>query len=95
MNKGRGWHGDTDRHKAVGKLGGNAVLTKNGTDFYSKIGKMGGSASPGNFKNNPDRAREAGKKGRLARWAKKTNQEQLDAQLPLYPEGGEENGRAD
>lgn len=31
----------------------------------SKIGVLGGRASGGNFKNNPDRAREAGRKGGL------------------------------
>lgn len=35
-------------------------------DRRREIASMGGSASPGNFKNDPQRASEAGKKGAAA-----------------------------
>lgn len=36
-----------------------------------KGGKIGGAISPANFKNNPERAKLAGEKGRSVRDAKK------------------------
>lgn len=36
-------------------------------DKVKKIASMGGRVSGGNFKNNPDRARAAGKKGGQAK----------------------------
>lgn len=65
--KGRGWHGNSQGHRAAGKAGGQKTSETHGRDFYKKIGKKGGQSSPGNFKNNPQRAREAGRKGGKAR----------------------------
>jgi general stress protein YciG len=58
---GRGWHGDSEGHaKAGSKSSGNKYAAKNlSTQDRSK----GGSMSSGNFKNDPERARRAGKKG--------------------------------
>ncbi len=60
---GRGWHKDPEGHARAGKLGGEKVLEERGNEFYAEIGQQGGSVSPGNFKNDPERASEAGKKG--------------------------------
>ena len=39
-------------------------LERNGKDFYSRIGSQGGkNGHTGGFFNNPERAREAGRKG--------------------------------
>lgn len=65
--KGRGWHDDQKEHARVGKKGGEATFEEYGEDFYSEIGQMGGEVSPGNFRNNPQRAREAGRKGGKSR----------------------------
>ena len=66
--KGRGWHGDPDKHARAGRLGGKATARQYGTtSFYHDIGSLGGKMSPGNFKNNPTRAKLAGKKGGQAR----------------------------
>lgn len=65
--KGKGWHGDAKRHSTAGRKGGLATARTHGDDFYRKIGRKGGKMSPGNFKNNPIRAREAGRKGGKAR----------------------------
>lgn len=65
--KGRGWHGDADGHQKAGQKGGQATARTHGQDFYSSIGRKGGSVSGGNFANNPQRARDAGRKGGRAR----------------------------
>lgn len=65
---GRGWHGDPKKHAAVGKLGGLTTASRFGeSSFYHDIGRIGGRLSPGNFKNSPSRAKEAGRKGGQAR----------------------------
>jgi len=56
--KGKGWHGDAKRHSMAGRKGGLATARTHGDEFYRKIGRKGGRVSPGNFKNNPNRARE-------------------------------------
>lgn len=66
-SKGRGWHGDSDGHRLAGSKGGQATLEEMGSEFYSEIGKTGGRVSPGNFKNDPQRASIAGQKGGKAR----------------------------
>ena len=63
----QGWHGDVAGHAKAGELGGKATARVKGSAFYEQIGAMGGKVSPGNFKNDPERAREAGRKGGLAR----------------------------
>lgn len=63
----KGWHGNSEDHARVGRLGGLATSKIKGADFYTTIGKLGGKVSPGNFKHNPERAREAGRIGGLAR----------------------------
>lgn len=68
--RGRGWHGDADGHKKAGRKGGLATARTHGQDFYSSIGRKGGSVSGGNFARNPQRAREAGRKGGKARGEK-------------------------
>jgi|SRR5688500_16188330 general stress protein YciG len=77
--KGRGWHGDPERHRMAGSLGGQATLEEMGTEFYSQIGRQGGSMSPGNFKNDPKRASIAGRKGGKSR--KKTDEDFDDADM--------------
>ncbi len=68
LKKGRGWHGDPKKHARVGRLGGLATANEYGnTSFYHDIGSIGGKLSPGNFKNNPQRAKEAGRRGGKAR----------------------------
>lgn len=62
-SKGRGWHGDPDGHKKAGQKGGLATARSHDSSFYSQIGSKGGRASTGNFKNDPERARAAGRKG--------------------------------
>lgn len=62
--KGQGWHGDSKRHAQIGRLGGEATSRQyTNTSFYHDIGRIGGRVSPGNFKYNPQRAKEAGRKG--------------------------------
>jgi general stress protein YciG len=57
---GRGWHGDPEGHaKAGSQSSGNKNAAENLDD---EARSKGGSASGGNFKN-PERAREAGRKG--------------------------------
>lgn len=65
--EGRGWHGDPEGHADAGREGGETTARKYGPEFYSEIGRKGGKKSPGNFKNNPQRAREAGRKGGSSR----------------------------
>lgn len=69
--KGKGWHGDPEEHARVGQMGGEATFDEYGEGFYSDIGQMGGEVSPGNFRNNPERAREAGRKGGKSRGTKR------------------------
>lgn len=66
-DRGKGWHGDTKGHAKAGRKGGQATAKTHGEDFYRKIGAKGGKVSPGNFRFNPKRAREAGRKGGRAR----------------------------
>lgn len=68
VKKGRGWHGDPAAHARVGRMGGKATAQEYGdSSFYHDIGSIGGKVSSGNFKNNPQRAKEAGKKGGKSR----------------------------
>lgn len=60
---GRGWRGDPRGHAAAGRKGGITTARTHGESFYSEIGRKGGRVSPGNFKNDPQRAREAGRRG--------------------------------
>ena len=60
---GRGWRGDKEAHRRAGSLGGKATAKTHGKDFYARIGSTGGKISGGNFKNNRELARRAGKKG--------------------------------
>ena len=66
-DRGQGWYGESTRHAQAGKLGGQAVVEKLGPKHMSAIGKIGGKRSGGNFKNDPERARIAGRKGGRAR----------------------------
>ncbi len=61
--KGRGWRGDKAAHRRAGSLGGKLTAKTHGKDFYARIGSTGGKISGGNFKNNRELARRAGKKG--------------------------------
>ncbi len=61
--KKRGWYGNPRGHAMAGRKGGQTTAGEYGSEFYSRIGRIGGRKSPGNFKNNPKRAREAGRKG--------------------------------
>lgn len=61
--RGKGWHGDSRGHADAGRKGGLATSRTHDETFYSQIGRKGGKASPGNFKNNPEKARQAGRKG--------------------------------
>lgn len=67
IGSGKGWKGDSKAHARVGKMGGEATARNHDAIFYSKIGRQGGKVSPGNFANDPNRAREAGRKGGKAR----------------------------
>jgi general stress protein YciG len=58
-----GWYGEKNRHMIAGKAGGKKTVQLYGGSFFSLIGKKGGKVSPGNFKHNPQRAKEVGKKG--------------------------------
>ena len=51
-----------------GVLAAKTNKERYGTDFYKKIGQVGGKKSRnGGFAANPELAREAGRKGRLAK----------------------------
>ena len=64
QTKGQGWYGDSAGHAKAGKLGGQKTAETHEGEFYSEIGsKQGKDNNPGNFANNRDRAREAGRKG--------------------------------
>lgn len=65
--RGRGWHGDSQGHAKAGKKGGMATAQSHDEAFYSEIGRKGGRVSPGNFKNDPSRAAQAGRKGGSSR----------------------------
>lgn len=67
LGVGKGWHGDSAGHAKAGQQGGRTTSMEYGEAFYSEIGRLGGKKSPGNFKNNPERAREAGRKGGRSR----------------------------
>jgi len=67
QKRGKGWFGDQRRHAQAGRKGGQSTAEEYGSEFYSKIGSKGGKVSGGNFKKNPERARNAGRKGGLAR----------------------------
>lgn len=62
-SKGRGWHGDSEGHRRAGRRGGESTAAEYGSEFYQEIGSLGGRVSPGNFRFNPKRASEAGRKG--------------------------------
>ena len=48
----------------AGRLGGEKVLKERGPEFYSEIGqKQGKENNPGNFANDPEKARRAGHEG--------------------------------
>lgn len=60
-SRGRGWYGDSQGHaKAGSQSSGNPYAARNLTLADRK---KGGKMSGGNFKNDPKRAREAGRKG--------------------------------
>lgn len=61
--RGRGWHGDPAGHAQAGQKGGQITAQSYGQKFFQDIGRQGGRVSPGNFKNDPERAKEAGRKG--------------------------------
>lgn len=66
-SRGRGWHGDPAGHRLAGAKGGQTTFEEMGAEFYSRIGRAGGAKSSGNFKNDPQRASIAGRKGGKAR----------------------------
>jgi uncharacterized protein len=52
----------------AGRKGGQATARTHGSDFYSEIGREGGESqgrenNPGNFANDREKARDAGRKG--------------------------------
>ncbi|MEK7063302.1 MAG: general stress protein [Patescibacteria group bacterium] len=52
----------------AGRMGGEKVARERGSEFYSEIGRIGGQSqgkatNPGNFANDPEKAREAGRRG--------------------------------
>lgn len=67
MANSSGWYGNKKAHARAGKAGGQKTSEKYGEDFFSSIGKKGGKVSPGNFKNDPLRAKLAGSHGGRAR----------------------------
>ena len=72
-NSKKGWHGDSKGHARAGQAGGRKTAEIHGQAFYSQIGRRGGRVSTGNFKNDPERARMAGRKGGRARGVKVLN----------------------
>lgn len=66
-NSRKGWRGNSEGHAKAGQAGGLKTASTKGQAFYSQIGKKGGRMSSGNFKNDPERAREAGRKGGSSR----------------------------
>lgn len=67
MGNSSGWYGNKKGHALAGKAGGQKTAQKYGEDFFSTIGKKGGKVSPGNFKNDPERAKIAGSRGGKSR----------------------------
>ncbi len=67
MGNSSGWYGNRKAHARAGKIGGEKTAEKYGDNFFSVIGKKGGKVSPGNFKNNPGRAKTAGSRGGKSR----------------------------
>lgn len=65
--KSSGWFGNSSAHAKSGRTGGKKTAKLYGEKFYKSIGKKGGRVSPGNFKNNPERAKVAGSRGGKAR----------------------------
>lgn len=65
VQKGKGWHGDSEAHAKAGRKGGKASSGnfKNNPKRAAEAGRKGGSMSPSNFKHDPERARLAGRKG--------------------------------
>lgn len=66
LDKGRGWHGDSEEHSKVGRKGGQARKRQINNDpdqSYENMGRKGGQASSGSFEEGSERAREAGRKG--------------------------------
>ena len=63
MGNSSGWYGNKNGHAIAGKAGGTKTAAKYGEKFFALIGKKGGRVSPGNFKNNPQRAKLAGRQG--------------------------------
>ncbi|HSX00852.1 MAG TPA: general stress protein [Candidatus Saccharimonas sp.] len=51
----------------AGRKGGEATARTHDRGFYEEIGREGGQKSPGNFRNDPERASAAGRKGGQAR----------------------------
>lgn len=72
MGNSSGWYGNKGGHIVAGKAGGKKTAEKYGSSFFASIGKKGGKVSPGNFKNNPERAKKAGRQGGKAK-QKETN----------------------
>lgn len=60
---GRGWHGNSEGHRAAGSQGGRVSPGnfKQGSKRAVEAGRNGGKVSPGNFKHDPERARAAGR----------------------------------
>lgn len=60
-NDGRGWHGDSQGHSQAGsQSSGNPNAAEN---LDEQARSKGGKVSSGNFRNNPDKAKEAGREG--------------------------------
>ncbi len=60
----RGNFGNTEQHKQAGRKGGKAAQTNGRAHQLTREERSrGGSHSGGNFRNNPERAREVGRRG--------------------------------
>lgn len=65
MAQGQGWHGDSEGHAQAGsQSSGNPNADEN---LSREDRQKGGSMSPGNFKNDPERASEAGEQSHMNR----------------------------
>jgi hypothetical protein len=53
--------------REAGRKGGESTKARHGSKFFANIGQRGGRVSSGNFRNDPERAKEAGRKGGLSR----------------------------
>lgn len=71
-NDGRGNFGNKKQHQEAGRRGGQATAASHDRTFYEDIGTKGGEASSGSFEPGSQRAREAGRKGGLARGDKQS-----------------------